>query len=68
MGTILATPLLAVRIIAWMSGTFLSETRQLRLARNTSAPSENSPNLGDSNSSAAAARSNAHWIAKRLAR
>jgi len=65
MGTFLANPLLAVRIIPWMRGTFLSEAAQPRLARNTTAPSENFPNLGDSNSSAAAARSNAHRIAKR---
>ena len=65
MGTFLATPLLGVRIIPWMRGTFLSEGPQLRLARNTTAPSENFPNLGDSHSSAAAARSNAHRIVKR---
>ncbi len=46
MGTILATPLLAVRIIPWMRGTFLSEVPQLRLARNAFAPHENFPNLG----------------------
>ena len=43
MKTILATPLLAVRIIPWMRGTFLSEAAQLRLARKTSAPRENFP-------------------------
>jgi hypothetical protein len=64
MGTFLATPLLAVRIIPSMRGTFL-EAPQLRLARNAFAPGENFPNLGDSNSSAAAARSSAHRIAKR---
>ncbi len=45
MGTILATPLLAVRITS-MRGTFLSEVPQLRLARNAFAPHENFPNLG----------------------
>jgi len=43
MGTILATPLLAVRMIPWMRGTFLSEAAQLRLARNAFAPRENLP-------------------------
>lgn len=65
MGTFLATPLLAVRIITSMRGTFLTEAPELRLARNVFAPRENFPNFGDSNSSAAAARSNAHRIAKR---
>jgi len=45
MGTILATPLLAVRITS-MRGTFLSEVPQLRLARNAFAPRENFPDLG----------------------
>jgi hypothetical protein len=45
MGTILATPLLAVQIITWMSATFLTGARQLRLARNSSAPRENFPSL-----------------------
>ncbi len=44
MGTILATPLLAVRITS-MRGTFLREVPQLRLARNAFAPHENFPNL-----------------------
>jgi len=43
MGTILATPLLAVQIITWMSATFLTGARQLRLARNAFAPRENFP-------------------------
>jgi len=65
MGSFLASPLLAVRIIPWMRGTILREAPQLRLARNTLAPRENFPNLWKSNSSAAAARSNAHRTAKR---
>jgi hypothetical protein len=65
MGTFLATPLLAVQIITSMRGTFIREAPEPRLARNASAPCEGLPNLGESNSSAATARSNAHRIAKR---
>ena len=46
----------------------MKEATKPRLARNASAPCENFLDFEDSNSSAAAARSNAHRIAKLRAR
>jgi hypothetical protein len=68
MGIFLATSLLAVLFIAWMSGTFFTNASQLRLARISSAPREIFPNTRKSYSSAAAARPNSHPGAKRWAR
>ena len=68
MGTSLATPLLAVPIIAWMSGTLLLDGPQLRLARISFAPRGIFPNSWKSYSSATAARSNSHPAAARWAR
>jgi len=38
MGSLLATVLLAVPLIAWLGGTFLLDASQLKLARFSSAP------------------------------
>jgi len=55
MGTLLATSLLAVPIITWMTGTFFFRDPQLRLARVSFAPREIFPISRHSNSSAARA-------------
>jgi hypothetical protein len=68
MGTFLATSLLAVPIITWMTGTFFFRDPQLRLARVSFAPREIFPISRHSNSSAAAARPNSHPDAMRWAR
>lgn len=57
MGTFLATSLLAVPLIAWLSGTFFVRVPQLELARISSAPRGNFPASWNSNFSAAAPRS-----------
>jgi len=43
MGSLLATVLLAVPLIAWLRGTFLFGDSLLKLARFSSAPRGNSP-------------------------
>ncbi len=43
MGSLLATVLLAVPLIAWLGGTFLLDVSQLRLARSSHARHGNSP-------------------------
>ena len=68
MGTSLATPLLAVPIIAWMSGMFLLDAPQLRSSRISFALRGMFPNSWKYYSSAAAARSNSHPAARRWAR
>ena len=68
MGTFLATSLLAILIITWMSGTFLFNAPQLRLARVSRAPRGILPIARNSNSSAAAARPNTRSDATRWAR
>jgi hypothetical protein len=68
MGTSLATLLLAVPIITWMSGTLLFDAPQLRLARVFFAPRGIFLNSPKSDSSAAAARPNSHPNATRWAR
>jgi hypothetical protein len=40
MGSLLATALLAVPLLAWLGGTFLLDHSQLNLARFSSAPRE----------------------------
>jgi hypothetical protein len=68
MGTFLATSLLVVPIITWMTGTLFFKASQLRLARIPLAPRGIFPISGNSNSSAAAARPNFHPDATRWAR
>jgi hypothetical protein len=55
MGTFLATTLLAVPIITWMTGTILLDASRLRLVRISFAPRGSFLNSRNSNSSAAAA-------------
>jgi hypothetical protein len=68
MGTLLATSLPAVLLIASVSWTFFSKASQLRLARISSAPREFFPTSRKSYSSAASARANSHPHAARWAR
>jgi len=68
MGTLLATSLLAVLLIASMSWIFFNKASQLRLARISSVPREFFPTSRKSYSSAAAARLNSHPHAARWAR
>jgi|HubBroStandDraft_6_1064221.scaffolds.fasta_scaffold316879_3 hypothetical protein len=68
MGTLLATSLLTVLLIASVSWTFFNKASQLRLARISSVPREFFPISRKSYSSAVAARANSHPYAARWAR
>jgi hypothetical protein len=56
MGSLLATVLLAVPLIAWLRGTFLFDNSLLKLARFSSAPRGSSPLSRKFNSPAIALR------------
>ncbi len=68
MGSLLATVLLAVPLIAWLGGTFLLDVSQLRLARSSNARHGNSPISRKFNSSVIASRPDSNRAARRWMR
>ena len=68
MGSLLATVLLAVPLIAWLSGAFILNDPRLKLARISGAPRGYFPHSRKSYSSAIALRPHSNRAARRWMR